>query len=93
MKNTNANPYRYTKALQEEIKEFFDDRINPNLKSDIVAQIFKEILIHSKIFMQLRVIMREDHKMRKKQHKSLKESINRRDFTESADQRFNRAIN
>ena len=24
----------YTKALQEEIKEFFDDRINPNLKSD-----------------------------------------------------------
>ena len=27
----------YTKALQDEIREFFDDRINPDLKKVIIA--------------------------------------------------------
>ena len=83
----------YTKTLQEEIREFFDDRINPNLKVDIIAQIFREILINSKIFMQLRVIMREDFKLRRSEHANAKESVNRLAFTETADEKFNIAIN
>ena len=83
----------YTKALQDEIREFFDERINPDLKKEIIAQVFKEILLYSKIFMQLRVIMREDHKIRKSLHASQKESVNIRAFTETADSKFNNAMN
>ena len=83
----------YTKALQDEIREFFDERINPDLKKVIIAQVFREILSYSKIFMQLRVIMREDHKIRKSLHASQKESVNVSAFTESADSRFNNAMN
>lgn len=82
----------YTKALQDEIREFFDERINPDLKQVIIAQVFREILSYSKIFMQLRIIMREDHKIRKSLHASMKESVNRLQFSENADSRFNNAI-
>ena len=37
--------------------------------------------------------MREDHKIRKHLHASMKESVNVKQFTESADSRFHKAMN
>ena len=40
-----------TKADQDELKEFFDERVNPKLKHELAGQIFRRVLLDSKIFM------------------------------------------
>ena len=74
-----------TKAQQDELMEFFHDRVNPNLKKELTAQIFRTILQESKTFMQLRVLMREDFKDRKNLEAVAKKDVNKKLLTEKAD--------
>jgi len=68
------------KYQQEELEEFFDERCNPNLKLEITSTIFKRILLNSKKFMQLRVLMRDDYRNAKLRWESAVDKINLRQF-------------
>lgn len=78
-----------TKADQAELIEFFEDRVNPDLRKEVIAQIFKTILTQSKHFVQLRVLMRQDFKDQVEMAKIMKADVNKKVFSDKGDTRFN----
>jgi len=58
----------------------------------VTSTIFKRILLSSKKFMQLRVLMRNDYRNAKMLWESATNKINRREFKDKADTQFNNAL-
>ena len=57
-----------TKHQQEELQEFFAERIkNENLAVKVKGQIFEDILLKSRSFIEISILMRDEYKVFRRQ--------------------------
>ena len=74
---------------QEELAEFLEE-MRPGLRQEITAKIFRNVLIKSKSFKELRILMREVHKI--KMHAAQLSAHRHSKFTEDRDTRFHEVV-